>query len=79
MTHDHGTASPAQRIAALLHSRGVETTPEEVAEWLSKYRLHAKVMRQIDVPEDAIADALERGDGMVTMCLHLKFGDALRS
>lgn len=65
-------------IASLLHSRGREVTPDEVARWLrmmvQKYRPGTK--QQVD--EERIASALVVGRNReLTMCLHLHFGDAL--
>jgi hypothetical protein len=65
-------------IVSLLYSRGREVTPDEVARWLqlTVERLRRKAGQQVD--EERIAKALLTGNNrMLTILLHLYFGDAL--
>ncbi len=65
-------------IARLLHGRGREVTPSEVARWLKMMaqKFHRVTEQQID--EERIASMLVLGQNRtLTMYLHLHFGDAL--
>lgn len=66
-----------QRILALLNSRGLEATPDRVEAWVSEIleKWTRRYGEQLSV--DQLVDALESGHKTLTMCLHIRFGDAL--
>lgn len=73
--------SPEKRIAAVLHSRGREATQGEIATWIDEmHKLFIKRSKiEVDREDfaDELADAIEDGNKTWTMCLHVRFGDAL--
>lgn len=70
--------TPEQRIAAVLHSRGLEATTEQVAAWIEKMNGLFREKYGYPLPGEALADAIEDGQSTWTLCLHLEFGDALK-
>lgn len=65
-----------RRICAMLHERGREVTPAEVAAWLADIKeRYRKIGR--DVEGHQITTSLLKGHKVLTACLHLRFGDAL--
>ena len=64
-------------VCTLLHSRGREATPEQVAEWLDKMRREWLRSKGMEVDTREICHAVLDGQKTMTMCLHLHFGDAL--
>ena len=65
-----------QRVLALLNSRGLETTPDRVETWVSEIieRWARHYGEQLSV--EKLVNALESGHKTLTICLHIRFGDA---
>ena len=76
------TLSPVERIIRVLHSRGREATPEQVREWIDRYKTATGVTRCSggEIGSDgAIARAVEQGLRWITMSLHNSFGEPLKA
>jgi hypothetical protein len=71
------TEDQLKRICNVLHSRGREATPQQVAEWLDKMVARYRKSLNLSIDEVEICEAVEDGHTTWTMCLHLHFGDAL--
>lgn len=69
--------SPAQRIAAVLHSRGREVSPARVQSWIDRICKRLEERFKQTVLEETVANLVEHEFKPITMLLHMEFGDAL--
>lgn len=65
--------TPAQRIAAVLRSRGREVAPWEVEAWLEGYRLVCAESGRTPVRDCDMATAIERNAPLPTKLLYKAF------
>lgn len=71
------TEEQLREVCTLLHSRGREATPEQVQEFLDKFQARQRKGGRPYYPDSIICKAIMANEKMITVIMHLHFGDAL--